>query len=179
MKRWGQLQQTSLKTLFWHTASMYYWWFMKTIYFDNSQAISHIKFWTELSKWRKKWAHFIESPWKRSILIYTNQYLIYNFEMSSENCSPKGKVRLIFSTSNPILSLVHENDQFSFIRKYNLPIDLQEKRILLYIERVLGVRIVIVANWRHRWQEKADFGHAHSPACVDFPLITRRLNGKV
>ena len=66
--------------------------------------------------------------------------------MSSENCSPKGKVRLIFSTSNPILSLVHENDQFSFIRKYNLPIDLQEKRILLYIERVLCVRIVMSEN---------------------------------
>ena len=51
---------------------------------------------------------------------------------------------LIFSTSDPILSLAHENDNFDMY--ITGTIDLQEKRILLYIERVLGVRIVIVTN---------------------------------
>ena len=38
------------------------------------------------------WTHFIDSPWKRSILIRHNQYLIWNLKMSSQNGSPELKV---------------------------------------------------------------------------------------
>ena len=40
------------------------------------------------------WTHFIDSPWKRSILISHNQYLNWNFKMSSQNGSPEPKVSL-------------------------------------------------------------------------------------
>ena len=38
------------------------------------------------------WTHFIDSPWKRSILIRHNQYWNSNFKMSSQNGSPEPKV---------------------------------------------------------------------------------------
>ena len=38
------------------------------------------------------WTHFIDSPWKRSILIRHNQYLNWKFKMSSQNSSPERKV---------------------------------------------------------------------------------------
>ena len=38
------------------------------------------------------WTHFIDSPWKRSILIRHNQYLIWNLKMSSQNGSLELKV---------------------------------------------------------------------------------------
>ena len=36
--------------------------------------------------------HFIDIPWKRSILIYHNQYFIWNYEVSSQNRLPEPKV---------------------------------------------------------------------------------------
>ena len=89
---------------FWHIASMYCWWFMKTIYFDLSQAISHINFWNVLLSRNgslRKMSPYNFSPTEPiSLIVYennlfwyiTNQCSIRNFEICSQKSSPEPNV---------------------------------------------------------------------------------------
>ena len=100
---------------------------MKTIYFDTSQPIFNMKFKYELSKrltWTKSElvqflyfsSHFIECPWKPSILIYHNHIQIEILKRALKTAHLNQKwARTIFSTSDPILLVVHENDLFWYI----------------------------------------------------------------
>ena len=125
----------SINTYIWRTASTYHWRFMIPICFDDGSWYLSVSIYTcnklyriaykilkKLSKWltwaltissNSGWVHLLDSPGKRSILIHHNQYLIWNFEMSSKKAHPSQKwACTIFFTSVFILLIVPENDLF-------------------------------------------------------------------
>ena len=93
---------------------MYFWWliYYKLYRIWNSKMSSQM---AHLSKKAKKWActiffhfwaHFIDSTWKNLFEI-----LIHENPLKTAHLSQKW-ARMIFSTSDPILLIVHENHQF-------------------------------------------------------------------
>ena len=94
MKRWGQIQQTTRKTLKFDILPQYH--------IKGSLKRSILIYHNPCHKWNSKmtsqndslepkvsrynffhfWPLFINNSWKRSILIYRNRYGIWNFEMS-------------------------------------------------------------------------------------------------
>ena len=69
---------------------------LRTVTTNNSNKHSHLTYCLNVSLMVQKWTATIfstsDSPWKRSILISHNQYLNWNFKMSSQNGSPERKV---------------------------------------------------------------------------------------